>query len=150
MTDDRIFGFDGDYRFLSNFYVESDGTTAEHRFQASKAIKDDDKARIMAASTPTQAKRLGRVVQMTPNWDTYRHTAMKMVLLYKFRDEALRAKLLATGDRELLEANSWHDVYWGVDKWTGNGENWLGKTLMELRQEYREGKYDFDQYDRNR
>jgi len=136
-----IYGFEGGYRFLSNFYVEFDGLTAEHRFQASKAVKDDDKLRILTAPNPGRAKEIGRSVQMRPDWDTYRHVAMKMVLLFKFSDAELRAALLDTGDAELVEANTWHDTYWGVDKWTGSGDNHLGKLLMELRQEYRNGVY---------
>ena len=46
---------------------------------------------------------------------------------------ALRRKLLATGDRELIE-NSWRDNFWG---WGPNrdGKNQLGKLWMEIRSE---------------
>ena len=63
---------------------------------------------------------------------------MRKVLEYKFENPELRAKLLDTGDRELIEANTWHDTYWGVDKWSGKGHNMLGKLLMKLRDELRE------------
>lgn len=57
----------------------------------------------------------------------------------------LRAKLLATGDRELVEASPL-DRVWGVgyaaenaeknrEKW---GENLLGVALMKVRQRFRE------------
>lgn len=37
-----------------------------------------------------------------------------------------------------MEGNTWHDVYWGVDLCTGEGENHLGKILMTQRQEFKE------------
>ena len=47
--------------------------------------------------------------------------------------EYVRRKLLATGDRELIE-DSWRDDFWG---WGPNkdGENHLGKLWMEVRLE---------------
>ena len=55
----------------------------------------------------------------------------------KFRgDIDLRSLLVATGDRELIEGNTWGDTFWGVDKNTGQGENHLGRILMELRDHY--------------
>jgi len=47
--------------------------------------------------------------------------------------EYVHRKLLATGDRELVE-DSWRDSYWGwgPDK---KGTNMLGKLWMEVRTE---------------
>jgi len=45
----------------------------------------------------------------------------------------LAAKLIATGDEELVEGNTWGDTYWGVCR--GVGQNKLGKILMNVRQE---------------
>lgn len=45
----------------------------------------------------------------------------------------LKAKLLETGDAELVESNWWHDYFWGVCN--GRGENHLGKILMKIRAE---------------
>jgi ribA/ribD-fused uncharacterized protein len=49
--------------------------------------------------------------------------------------EYVRRKLLATGDRELIE-DSWRDDFWG---WGPNrdGQNMLGKLWMEIRSELR-------------
>lgn len=41
--------------------------------------------------------------------------------------------LMATGNKYLEERNWWGDLYWGRDK-EGNGENMLGKLLMEIRE----------------
>ena len=56
---------------------------------------------------------------------------MRDVLRLKFADEVMAAKLLATGDAELVEGNTWGDRFWGVSG--GNGLNWLGRLLMEVR-----------------
>ena len=35
-----------------------------------------------------------------------------------------------------MEGNYWHDVYWGMDLKTREGENHLGEILMTLRQDF--------------
>ena len=47
----------------------------------------------------------------------------------------LADKLLATGDAYLEEGNTWHDEIWGV--YQGEGTNWLGLILMQVREELR-------------
>ncbi len=47
--------------------------------------------------------------------------------------EYVRRKLLATGDRELVE-DSWRDDFWGWGP-DRNGQNMLGKLWMEVRAE---------------
>ena len=49
--------------------------------------------------------------------------------------EYVLRKLLATGERELVE-NSWRDAFWG---WGENqdGQNMLGRLWMEVRAEFR-------------
>jgi ribA/ribD-fused uncharacterized protein len=92
---------------------------------------------IRLAATPAEAKRIGRAIQQVrPDWDMARLEVMRTIVLAKFSDPALRALLLATGDEELVEHNYWNDRFWGVC--AGNGENHLGKILMEVRMHYRE------------
>jgi hypothetical protein len=54
------------------------------------------------------------------------------------RNPDLRAKLLATADAYLEEGNTWGDQIWGV--YNGQGTNWLGKILMQVRTELRSGR----------
>ena len=54
----------------------------------------------------------------------------------KFKDPVLRAKLLATGDQELAEENTWGDMFWGTCN--GQGKNRLGILLMHMRSMIRE------------
>jgi predicted NAD-dependent protein-ADP-ribosyltransferase YbiA (DUF1768 family) len=49
-------------------------------------------------------------------------------------------KLLATGDRMLIEGNTWGDRRWGcvqAQDGTWRGRNWLGEILMQVREELR-------------
>ena len=51
----------------------------------------------------------------------------------KFRSPLLRGWLRETGAEELVEGNYWGDTFWGVCR--GEGENKLGKLLMQVRSE---------------
>ena len=91
---------------------------------------------------PSQSKRLGRKVLMRSDWDQVKDKVMYDVCYAKFtQDPALKAKLLATGDRELVEGNTHGDRCWGMTysqkygMWIG--ENRLGKVLMQLRDDLR-------------
>ena len=60
---------------------------------------------------------------------------MHSILQAKFAVPQLRDALLATGDAELVEGNTWGDTYWGVCR--GRGRNQLGQTLMRIRDDIR-------------
>ena len=58
----------------------------------------------------------------------------RAVLIAKFtQNRVLKEKLVQTGSAQLIEANTWGDQIWGVDKVTGQGQNLLGKCLMDVR-----------------
>jgi ribA/ribD-fused uncharacterized protein len=128
-----------------------DGTvyaTAEQYMMAMKAqyFGDSDALRkIMATSVPKEQKAIGRTVK---NFDPQKWTEVcrDFVLkgnLAKFKDPHLRSILLATGDLELVEASP-YDKIWGIglaaadpralnkSQWLGT--NWLGMTLMKVRE----------------
>jgi ribA/ribD-fused uncharacterized protein len=66
------------------------------------------------------------------HWTEQRNNVMYNILLLKFtQDYHLENLLLSTGSRELIE-NSPLDNYWGVGP-NGDGQNMLGKLLIELR-----------------
>ena len=139
--------FEGKYAFLSNFDHSPftvDGVTfptVEHWFQAFKTLDPEDFRDIAAADTPGRAKRMGRHVELRPDWEEIKTDVMMEGLRHKFAIPELRAKLLATGDEELMEGNTWHDNAWGncVCQKCQNtpGRNMLGMLLMELRNEIR-------------
>ncbi len=139
--------FRGDYRWLSNFHVcdvtidwcgkPRTYTSSEAAFMAAKTLDLEEERAIRLASTPREAKALGRKATLRPNWDNIRVDVMRAVLRAKFtQNPDLAELLLATGTEELVEGNWWHDYFWGVCN--GRGENWLGRILMEIRTELKE------------
>jgi ribA/ribD-fused uncharacterized protein len=130
---------------------EHDGTrygTAEHFMMAGKArlFGDDDAlGRILTARTPAQAKVIGREVrQFTPAiWDAECLGIVTLGSIAKFSSSPeLRAYLLGTGDRVLVEASP-RDRIWGIGMGRDNplverpsqwrGRNLLGFALMNAR-----------------
>lgn len=132
------------YDFLSNFYecpVFYKGIqyySAENAFQAQKANDDETKVQFRDIG-PGRAKKLGRTLPLSPDWDLHKDAIMAGVLCAKFsQNPDLAAKLLSTGDQKLIEGNYWHDNYWGdcrCQKCAGIlGRNKLGKMLQAVRQ----------------
>lgn len=138
-----ITSFTGEYRFLSNFYparvsavcglVLQMVPTVEHAYQASKAESLSDFFKICSANSPAEAKRLGRTIKIRPDFEKIKDYEMLIFLRMKFAHQDLKEKLLATGDRKLIEGNDWGDFYWGVCN--GKGLNRLGNLLMQVRKE---------------
>lgn len=129
--------FKGQYFFLSNFYIPEHCPSGEHLFQAAKATSHADYMKVLAAPTPAVAKRVGRHIELRPDWEGVKERVMAEVVAVKFHHPELRNKLIATGDHELSEGNTWGDTYWGVDLATGEGRNRLGVILMDLREDLR-------------
>ena len=44
-------------------------------------------------------------------------------------------RLVYTRDAMLIEGNTWKDHYWGVDVYTGQGQNKLSQILMKVHDE---------------
>lgn len=136
-----IIKFDGNHRFLSNFHPspmtigEKEYPTVEHYFQASKALDPNEAEKIRKASTPGEAKKLGRLCELRSDWNSIKHFVMKRGVREKFRQNSdLAQQLKDTAEWELEEGNTWGDTYWGIDLQKGSGKNHLGKILMETRQ----------------
>lgn len=142
----KVYGFFNDFRWLSNFYISNvilDGETyptVEHAYQAAKTNDPEIRKQIREALTPKVAKRFGtQLVKMTESdkkyWDAKKYWIMMGLIRQKFHNyKELQEKLVATGDAELVEANWWGDIYWGVCN--DQGENNLGKILMKVREEF--------------
>lgn len=135
-----IAGFFDEYRFLSNFwwYVDTYGnrTTVEHHYQARKARNPRDAEFVLGCATPGKAKTAGRNIEIVSNWEDIKIDVMRDLVREKFTNHELRSKLLATGNQELIELNTWGDSFWGQCP-LGIGDNWLGKILMQIRDEIR-------------
>lgn len=134
----KIASFQGENRFLSNFWltnIEFEGIiypSVEHAYQAAKTLDITARLTIRAAKTPGDAKRLSKVLKVREDWGQVKLDIMEKLCFQKFiLNTQLRDKLAATGDAELIEGNAWGDTFWGVCK--GEGRNELGKILMKIR-----------------
>ncbi|GGH62141.1 hypothetical protein HNQ91_001208 [Filimonas zeae] len=122
--------------------------TAEHWMMAEKARLFNDEAaweKVIAAATPDEAKKGGRMVRGfdAEVWDKHKFAIVTEGNRHKFsQHQALQRFLVDTGDRVLVEASP-VDAIWGIglaaDKpgienpHTWKGENLLGYALMEVR-----------------
>lgn len=143
-----IIKFTGHYRFLSNFYpatIEYEGEkyySLEHAYQAAKTTDLKKRETLLLKSgtnlsiSPYKAKGWGRAVHLRSDWEVIKMKVMEDLLRAKFEIHELRTQLLATGERELIEGNTWGDRFWGVVD--GVGDNHLGKLLMKIRSEIQE------------
>lgn len=137
-----IDNFQGEYRFLSNFwnhpvtYENATYPNNEAAFQAAKCAHPAQKKMFETMYNPGEAKRAGRRVQLRPDWEDVKVDIMTEIVRAKFAPGTdLAKKLLDTGDAELVEGNTWNDRFWGVCR--GTGRNELGKILMKIRKELR-------------
>ena len=128
--------------------------TAEHWMMAEKARLFGDagaEQRVLAAGHPARAKKAGRLVRGFDEaiWERERFRIVTEGSVHKFgADDDLRAFLLGTGDRVLVEASP-VDRVWGIglaaadeaasDPARWRGPNLLGFALMEARERLREG-----------
>ncbi|SHE75766.1 NADAR family protein [Streptoalloteichus hindustanus] len=114
--------------------------TAEHYMMARKAaLFGDERAaeRIVAAEHPAQAKEIGRLVRGFDEelWAAHRFGIVVDGNLAKFgQNPELRAYLLGTGDRVLVEASPL-DRVWGIglaadDERANRPEAWRGPNLL--------------------
>jgi ribA/ribD-fused uncharacterized protein len=135
-----VLEFKGDYEFLSNFYpskVYYEGAqypTVEHAYQAAKTNDLSQREKILKASGPGGAKKIGQSVAMRKDWEDVKIKIMKDLVRQKFENRRLRINLLGI-DGIIQEGNFWGDTFWGICK--GKGRNELGIILMSIRSELR-------------
>ena len=137
--------FDGDHRFLSNFYlvrIEYEGIvypSTEHAYQAAKFLDKSIRENISRFEKPGKAKYYPRKNpdKIRPDWDKVKVSIMHDLLVKKFSIPFLRTMLYNTGEEPIVEGNTWHDNFWGnctCEDCSGiYGENRLGRLLMIIR-----------------
>lgn len=114
--------------------------TAEHYFQAQKFAPGS--AAYNAVCRAKSAREVfdlanGRTgayrSQIRPDWKSVSIDVMRKAVYEKFSQNAnLKSLLLATGTATLVENAGKNDPFWGAGA-DMNGQNWLGKILMEVR-----------------
>ena len=143
--------FRGNYFFLSNFYpspitatfYETDYlfATGEHLFQGAKVFSSgwtlkEKQTWLQSLTTdpnPSKAKYHGRSILLdVRRWNAMSLNVMKRTQQLKYeQNPELQRQLLDTKDAVLIEGNTWGDKLWG--QVNGEGQNLLGKILMDLR-----------------
>ncbi|KUI54753.1 hypothetical protein VP1G_02089 [Cytospora mali] len=115
--------------------------------KAGRFCDRDTQRRLLASDRPKEQKRLGKLTAgfTDESWDKVKSDVIVAGNLAKFgQDIKLRWKLLATGDRLLVEAAS-RDRLWGIGYTAKHamsyrqhwGQNRLGKALMQAREQLR-------------
>jgi len=138
--------FNGEYRFLSNFYPSKiiyDGIeypSVEYAFQALKTFDIEMRKTISKLSTPGIAKRYGKILILRDDWEDVKFQIMENCLRLKFHNGSeLAKKLVDTYPSNLVEGNVWHDNIWGSCSCKKCLQlpsfNNLGKLLMKIREE---------------
>ena len=143
----NVVEFKGEFRFLSNFWpVEVQGpggrvyASVEHAYQASKSLESRVWREIAALPNGGAAKSYARTMDVRADWHAVRLGIMDALLRQKFAPGGeLAARLLAI-DGTIEEGNTWDDTFWGISLHTFEGENQLGRLLMAIRDELRDGR----------
>ena len=136
---DVINQFKGEYDFLGNrfgcrfVWQELQYGNAEAAFQSSKCV-DESERKVYAGCSADKAALKGKDMLPFPGWENARLDIMESILRTKFeQNPALMKKLTDTGTRILINGNNKQETYWGVDLYSWQGENHLGKILMNIR-----------------
>lgn len=119
---------------------EKEYPTLEHFYQSQKYVGVDDAYAelVRKASSPRKARLLGRDKAHPERADFRKNKEAILMrgLEAKFKqNEEIEALLMISGDAEIFDMNE-KDALWGVGP-TGDGENRLGKLIMELRERIR-------------
>lgn len=139
----QVFFYEQDFYVFSNFsaftlkwrgnlFKTSEEAYHWEKFPHNKELQDA----IMSSSSAHKVFNLAKKFkdECRSDWGDIKVRVMSDILKAKLEQhEYVRQKLIATGDRELIE-DSWRDDFWG---WGPNkdGKNMLGKLWMEIRRE---------------
>lgn len=144
--------FVGEWAWLSDDWACKIGynghiyKSATHAFQAAKCAELKEHDAVWSMATASGARRAGERCARWKDWDDVKESEMASIQMCKFgQNEDLKDKLLATGDRDLVNGGLGDDDFWGkvpvrmsggqVREW--RGENVLGEILMAVRDRLR-------------
>lgn len=153
ITDKMVLFWDGPFSNFEFCEIKLEGktfTSSEQAFMYYKALTFNAKEiakQILKASTPAEAKKMGRKILAYDDekWDKVRYQIMLKVCRAKYsQNEKLKQKLLSYVGLTFVEASPM-DKIWGiglgqddlraldVSQW--KGQNLLGKVLNEVQAE---------------
>lgn len=108
----------------------------EQAYQAAKSLgtpSHKEAVNQIKNATEIDAVNLGYRFELNPDWDNSKYSIMKEIMRAKFSNKFLNDLLLSTKNYKLVNFNP-GDEYWGTGA-SGKGKNFLGKILMEIRDE---------------
>lgn len=141
--------FKKEYFWLSNMckfdtpYKTKHGElpTGEHMYQYAKSKDTSWRKKVCGISNPYEVRKLSRdpdVCVLREDWEEIKDDVMFEVIAYKFsnHNDSLLEKLLSTDGFGIVHGNYHNDLYWGYCLKTNNGEDRLGKLIMDRRNHY--------------
>lgn len=81
----EINSFSGEYRFLSNFFIEPDATHVEGEYQKNKTL-DPTIRKMFDGLSPGKAKRFGKTIELRPDWDQIKDEVMETLAQIHYAD----------------------------------------------------------------
>jgi len=143
----QVLFYEQDFYVLSNFsafslqwfgYRFDTSEAAYHWMKFNSPYQANIREMILLAPSAHEAFKIAERFKEVrrEDWDNVKVGIMKKILQAKAgQHEYVKRKLLATGDRELVE-DSWRDDFWGWGE-DRDGANMLGRLWMEIRAELR-------------
>ena len=137
---DVINTFKGEYDFLNNRYgcpfmwQGIKFNNVESAFHASKCT-DEEERKVISKLSANKAAVRGERITPYSGWEDQKLGIMTSILEEKFgQNPILMKRLIDTENCILINGNNKHENYWGIDLYSWNGENHLGKILMTIRE----------------
>ncbi len=147
--------FVGEYEFLNNDFLVSIKInnvffpSITHYYYASRCKNVPDYKKVLAISDCKLIKKIAEKYEIKPDWDKKRLNVMLNGLKAKFKFKRkkrkiifseLAKKLLLTDNIYLINGNHNGDLFWGIDLRTDEGQNYLGRLLMRIREDLKKKK----------
>lgn len=136
---DMICRFSDEYDFLDNSYncpfvwQGQRYDNAEAAFQSSKCADRTERKSFSRCSAHKAVLKGNKLVPL-PGWEDACRDIMASILKAKFEQNPdLMRRLVETGNRILVHGNNKREQYWGVDLYSWQGKNNLGKIIMNIR-----------------
>lgn len=136
---DVIDRFTGKYAYLSNrfgcqfIWQGLKYCHAEAAFQSSKCT-DMEERKVFCNCSADKAALKGKDIVPPSDWESEQFAIMETILTAKFEQNPNLMKcLVETGNALLINGNKKKETFWGVDSYSWEGENHLGKILMTIR-----------------
>ncbi|HEX5448212.1 MAG TPA: NADAR family protein [Candidatus Saccharimonadales bacterium] len=147
-TDDAVYFFSTAYDPLNNWsahQVKIWGQvfpTLEHAYHYKKFDQQNPEIakRILETPSPWAAMQIERQhkSKRRTDWQQVKISIMEELCRAKLdQNEDMRERLMATGIKNIYENSPW-DEFWGHAQ--GKGQNQMGKILMKLREELKNGE----------